>query len=115
MKKEQNKYIFIGAKIKEARQELNMPQKELANLIGFDSPTAISLIESGDRKVSVEDLGKIADILHKNIKFFLGEDVEINFEHALRADKNLSAGAKKEVLNFYNFIKEKHGRRDSKK
>ena len=87
-----------------------MSQKELANLIGFDSSTAISLIESGDRKVSVEDLGKIADILHKNIRFFLGNDVEINFEHALRADKNLSPASKDKILDFYNYIKEKHER-----
>jgi transcriptional regulator with XRE-family HTH domain len=111
MKKEQNKYVSIGAKIKEARDEMGMSQKELANSIGFDSSTAISLIEAGERKVSIEDLEKMGNIFHKNIRFFLGSDDKVDVKYALRADKNLSPKAKESILEFYNYIKTKHGKR----
>ncbi len=58
MKNEKLTYTLIGSKIKDARQEANMSQKQLAELVGFDSSTAISLIEAGQRKVSIEDVRK---------------------------------------------------------
>lgn len=67
-------YKRIGAKIREAREEANISQKELASKIGYESATAISLIESGDRKVSVDKLEKAAKILRKNIVFFLADN-----------------------------------------
>lgn len=110
MKKQENKYFLIGSKIKEARQDVNMSQKELAELIGFDSSTAISLIEAGQRKVSIDDLEKISKILQKDIKFFLGEEEKTNIIYALRADKDLSKADKDSIINFINYIKEKDGK-----
>ncbi len=64
-------YQKIGAKIREAREETKMSQKELASKSGYESDIAIYLIESGERKVPRDKLEKIAKILCKNIDFFL--------------------------------------------
>jgi len=105
MKNEVEKYRYIGQKIKEARDAASMPQKELADKIGFESATAISLIESGERKVSINDLAKIADILHRDIKFFLGQEEKADIRFALRADEDLSKKDQEEILRFIDFTK----------
>jgi transcriptional regulator with XRE-family HTH domain len=110
MKNEELTYALIGSKIKDARQEANMSQKQLAELVGFDSSTAISLIEAGQRKVSIEDIEKIGIILQKDIKFFLGKkNEEVDLKYALRADKDLSKEDKDSIANFIDFIKQKDG------
>ncbi len=53
MKIPETKYKFIGNKIKEARESEGLSQMELAKHLGYESATAISLIEAGERKVSV--------------------------------------------------------------
>ena len=106
MKPLDEKYIFIGKKIKEVREAAGWAQKELADKLGFESSTAISLIESGLRRVGVEDLDKIADLLHKDISYFLGKNQsKVDLQFALRADKNLSQRDKQDILNFIDFIK----------
>lgn len=100
------KYKFIGSKIKEARKEIEISQKELAKALGFESSTSISLIEAGERKVTVEDLEKIADFFHRDIKYFLGQEEQItDILVALRADKDLTEGDKKALLRFIELAK----------
>ena len=111
MKKLENKNKFIGAKIREAREAAEKSQRELADVVGFESATAISLIEAGERKVRVEDLEKISNFLHRDIKFFLGLDEKPDIRFALRVDKNLSKNDQDEILRFINFVKkEKDGK-----
>lgn len=112
MKNMQDRYKAIGLKIRTAREDADMSQKELAEKVGFESSTAISLIETGDRKVSVKDLESIALILHKDIKFFLGqEEGKADVRFALRADKELSTQDKQQILSFIDFVKkQKHGK-----
>ena len=62
---------FIGKKIAEYRLKKGFSQSELAKRIGKPTPTAISYFENGDRKVSIEDLIKIANVLGKSIDDFL--------------------------------------------
>lgn len=69
MKSKLNKYKLIGSKIKEARERVaDLSQKYLAEELGFESATAISLIESGDRKVS--------NVFAEDIRFILGYEIE---------------------------------------
>jgi transcriptional regulator with XRE-family HTH domain len=102
--------LRIGLKIREARQAANMAQKDLALSIGYESATAISLIESGERKISIVDLKQLAKILHKNIKFFLGNNnnEKTDIRYALRANEDLSKTDQEEILRFIEFIKMKH-------
>lgn len=105
MKTSKDRYTVIGRKIKEARESMRWSQKQLAEAIGFETSTAISLIEAGERKVAIEDLEKIAEVLNKNTEYFLGVDGKTSLRFALRADKNLTPGDKEKVLDFIDFIK----------
>lgn len=115
MKNSENRFKFIGGKIREARDEIGWSQLKLAQAIGFTSGTAISLIEAGEREVSVDDLEKIADLFHKPIHFFLGKEEKIiDMKMALRAEKNLSPTDEKTILDFIDFVKKRHGGTKSK-
>ncbi|MEI8339491.1 MAG: helix-turn-helix transcriptional regulator [bacterium] len=109
---EENKSVFIGAQIKKAREEAGMSQMDLARSLRFESGTAISLIEGGERKVTAENLALIANVLHRDIKYFLGEDEckTVDVKVALRADKNISSEDKDAILHFIEMAKNKHER-----
>ena len=109
MIKEENKYKLIGSRIKEARELKGISQLELAKAIGYESATAISLFEAGARKVSIEDLEKISEVLLNDINYFLGyENMKIDLEYALRANKELSLEDKIDILEFIEFIKKRN-------
>lgn len=108
MKNEEDKNKLIGAKIREAREAAKKSQKDLADALGFESATAVSLIESGERKVRAEDLEKTARFLDRDIKFFLGlEDKAVDVRVALRADKDLSEKDREAILRFIELAKQK--------
>lgn len=87
MMNEESKYQFIGKKIREAREGAGFSQKQLAEKLGYESATAVSYIEAGERKVSVVDLEQIAQFLDKDIKYFIGKETEpLNVRVALRAE-----------------------------
>ncbi len=115
MKTLEGKNKLIGQKIKEAREHVGVSQKKIANVLGFESSTAVSLIEAGERRLKIEDLEKIANFLGKDIKFFLGIELETeeapNIKYALRADNDLSKDEQDEILRFIDFVKNsKNGR-----
>ena len=116
MKISPNRYKEIGGKIKEARENKKMSQRTLAEAIGFESGVAISLLEAGERKVSIIDLEKIADALNENIETFLGyKEKSADVRFALRADKNLNEADKEAILRFIDLAKaKKHGKRTRK-
>jgi transcriptional regulator with XRE-family HTH domain len=102
-----DRYKKIGAKIKEAREALSMSQVDLATSVGFSSPTAIALIESGDRKVSIDTLEHIAVSLQKNVHFFLEGDTSTpDVGVALRSAAGLSAKDKDLLLRVYELVKD---------
>lgn len=115
MSKKSPRYQDIGARIREAREAMEMSQTELADAVGFSSPTAISLIEAGQRKVAIEQLELIAEELERPMEFFLGKpEPEITLEYALRADKRmkgLDSKARKSIVDFAEFVrKQKSGK-----
>ena len=64
----------IGQKIKEAREQNKMTQSELGKLLGYTS-VAITNYEKGKRKISIDDLEKIAQVTGKPLAFFLGDKI----------------------------------------
>ncbi len=112
MKDEKEKYQLIGSKIKEARQKKGLSQKDLADKVGFDSATSISLIESGDRKISIVDLEKTANFLNEELSYFLGTEpkVRVSFRAEGLDEKDAEA-----IQHFIEMAKKRaHERRDSK-
>ena len=99
----------IGRRLREARDSAGLSQAELAKALGYESATAVSLIEAGERKFKIEDLQKAAELFHRDIGYFLGHDVlKMDVKVALRADKDLSDEDKKAVLHFIELAKKRH-------
>lgn len=109
MKNEENKPNTIGARIKAARDERGLSQADLAKELGFQTATAISLIEDNKRKVTAGILQKLSEVLHRDIKYFLGQDegAAIDVQVALRADPDLTTEDKDAILRFIDLAKEK--------
>jgi transcriptional regulator with XRE-family HTH domain len=108
-------YIPIGVKIKEIREKGNISQLELAKAIGKESAAYMALIESGRRRVGIEELEKIASYLKTDISYFINrkeqkhtETTSKGLETVLRGDSNLNPSQKQQILNFYHFIQKKH-------
>ena len=76
MVKEEKKYEFIGGNIRKARELSGLSQRQLAEKLGYESSTTVSYIESGERKVSIVDLEKIATLLDRDIRYFIGQPEE---------------------------------------
>ncbi len=60
----------IGARIRLEREKLDLTREKFAEFIGLSS-FYIGQIERGDRKMSVDTLGKVADTLHVSVDYLL--------------------------------------------
>lgn len=97
-----------------AREEMGLSQLELAKELDFESATAISLIEKGERNLSTENLVRLSRVLHKDVKFFLGlAQDETSVTVALRADKDLLQEDKDALTHFIELAKMKRNARKS--
>ena len=65
----------IGEKIKELRTKAGISQQRLAELLGVSRPT-ISQIENGERKVSVDELDRLAKIFNISVNSLLNKEKE---------------------------------------
>ena len=70
----------IGTRIKSLRTQCGMSQNELAQKIGYTSRTTISKIESGNIKISTEDVVKFAKSLHTTVPYLMGLNENENNE-----------------------------------
>ncbi len=105
----ENENVTIGSRIRAERKRLGISQLRLAKDVGFESATAISLIESGVRSVAAEKLGLIARALKVDIKQLLGQRPDqVDVIVALRADKELGSAEKNYILNFIQNAKHQH-------
>jgi len=69
-----NRQLLIAARIKQARESLNMSQEELGAMYGC-SDAHISRIEKGDVKLGVADIERFAVILGKPLAWFISDQV----------------------------------------
>ena len=60
----------IGRRIRAAREEAGLSQEQLGEKIGY-SAMGVSHIENGDRKIKLEDLQEIAQVLGIEINYLL--------------------------------------------
>ena len=98
---------YIGFNIRKYRELQELNQVQLANYIGV-TRELISLIESGKRDISIENLSRLADLFGIGLSDLLEEDnerQEINLALAFRCnDANVDlesiASFKRIVLNY---------------
>lgn len=112
MKNEQRDEKLIGSRIKAAREEKGLSQLELAKALNFQSATAISLIEAGERGVPALILEKLGEVLDRDIKYFLGKEEPVDVQVALRADKDLSREDKDALSRFIELAKNRKKRNE---
>lgn len=108
MKKDEKRTNTMGSRVKEARESMNFSQAELADKLGFQSATAISLIESGERGITAPLLQRLGEVLKRDVKYFLGQKEDtVDVRVALRADKDLSDEDKSAIERFIELAKQK--------
>lgn len=104
--------IELGKKLKESREYLNLSQDEIAKEVGI-SRAAISLVESGQRKVEALELKEFARIYQKPVGFFTGQEAgedELSGEvkHLARAFEGLSEKDREELKSFAEFLRSRN-------
>ena len=104
---EMAKYIEIGKRIQDARDKKGLTQEQLAKLVGYQTATAISFIEAGERKLKASELEKIAEVLDLDVQYLLtGQAKPITVRMALRSQHNdLDETEVKKIESFIDFIK----------
>lgn len=88
----------LGKKIREAREEKGVTQKELGTLLGY-SPMGISHFENGIRELKTSDIQKMSEYFGKNISFFLPSSTTF-----FRADQENTSHATQSLKDFDSFL-----------
>lgn len=68
---------LVGQRLKSARTELGYTQSDLADMLGLKQST-ISRAENGDLNITLNNLVRLVEILHKPAAYFLGIDTELS-------------------------------------
>ncbi len=76
-------YKFLGNKIKQLRQNVGLSQEQFSDLLKINR-VAVSQIESGARKITAEEITKIAEVFNisTDTLLYVKKDVEIILEEA---------------------------------
>ena len=74
--KDDNLFKFIGKRIREKRKELKISQGAVADLLDI-SDTQIFKFETGESKIALDYLFKLADFFHTDINYFFPKNEKI--------------------------------------
>jgi transcriptional regulator with XRE-family HTH domain len=101
--------LKLGERLREAREYLQLSQDEVARTLGVPR-AAISLIESGQRKVEALELKKFAQIYQRPVNHFTGGDqkktqLPAEVEHLARKAAELSDRDRAELARFADYLK----------
>ena len=98
----------LGARLKEAREYRGFSQEDVAKYMGV-SRSAISLIETGARRLDVLELRKLAKLYECSTEELTGEQPsqapeQDSIKMVARATAALSPEDRSEVLRFAQFL-----------
>jgi len=99
----------LGERLREAREYLGFSQDQVATFLGV-SRSALSLMETGQRKVDALELKKMAGLYKRPVGFFTGEAAEeVSFgtdvKHLARQVAELSPDDREELGRFADFLR----------
>lgn len=91
------------------REKMDWSQAELARRLNLNKST-MNRIENGERKVSSDELAKLANLFDVTTDYLLGKEVnsenkDPNLLIATHVDDDLTEKQKQEVQDFIEFIK----------
>jgi len=100
--------LSLAERLREAREYLELSQDEVARKLGVQR-AAISLMESGQRRVEALELKKLAEIYQRPVTYFTGghESQEPTFpevEFLARTARKLSEKDRAELARFAEFL-----------
>ena len=99
---------ILSERLKEAREYRGFSQEEVARHLGVPR-SAVSLIESGSRRVSATELSRLAKLYQTTMASLTGQDPETSEPESVRllarAAADLSATDRDEVLRFAQFLR----------
>jgi len=78
--------LMLGHRVRSAREESRMSQAELSGLLGFENRQVLSNIESGKRKLGVDELLKLMQLLRKELEYFTDPLRPVGEQISWRAD-----------------------------
>lgn len=105
---------FFGANLKKARKRRGLTQRQLADLIGAKH-NSVSNWETGQNEPDTQTIRRLCDILSITANDLFGADPASSpvsrddLKFALfEGDGQITEGMLQEVLDFAQFVKEKH-------
>lgn len=106
----------LGERLREAREYLGFSQEEVATFLRV-SRSALSLMETGQRKVDALELKKLASLYKRPVGYFTGEEAEeISFgadvKHLARKVAELSPDDREELARFADFLRAKKQKKE---
>lgn len=102
----------LGRRIREAREYRGFSQEDVAAVLGI-SRSAVSLVESGGRRLDVLEIGKLAKLFGCSIDELTAEPdkrTDASIQMLARAAATLSAEDREEVVRFAQFLGSKRQR-----
>ena len=99
----------LGDRLREARKYLGLKQEEVATYLKIPR-TALTDIESGQRRVEVIELARLAKLYRQPVSFFTGEDdassgLPIDVAHLARKAAELSQQDRDELGRFAEYLR----------
>ena len=98
----------LGERLREAREYLGFSQEEIASYLSVPR-SALSLMETGQRKVDALELKKLASVYKRPIGYFTGDNAEevvgADIKHLARKVADLSADDREELSRFADFLR----------
>jgi transcriptional regulator with XRE-family HTH domain len=103
----------LANRLKEMREYLSISQEEVAHALKIPR-SAVSLIESGERKVDALELKRFAELYRCSVEHFTGpvsanDDEDRKIAFLAKAAAKLTKADRDELLRFAQFLKSKKG------
>lgn len=101
----------LGARLREAREYLGLSQDEVAKAVDLPR-SAVSLIESGQRKVDALELKRFGEVYQRPVGEFTGDveattPAQASVRYLARAAAKLTAADQAELVRFAEFLSTK--------
>ncbi len=99
----------LGARLREAREYLGLSQDEVAKYLDIPR-TALSHIETGQRRIDVLELKKVAVLYKRPVAYLTGDDqseegLPEDVAHLARAAAGLSGSDREELSRFADYLR----------
>ena len=99
--------IELGRRLRDAREYLGLSQEQVADYLGIPRPS-VSTIEAGKRRISFQEMQRLAELYRKPLTYFSGEETPAADETTdalFRTTQDLSTTDREQVLRFAQFLR----------